>query len=42
MEDRYFDAIMWIAKNVHGGLVGILALIFWPGIGLLVPGGSSI
>ena len=37
MEDRYFDAIMWIAKNVHGGLVAALALIGWPGVGLFVP-----
>jgi hypothetical protein len=37
LEDRYFDAIMWIAKNVHGGLVTILALTGWPGVGLVVP-----
>src|SRR5205809_3673124 len=37
LEDRYFDAIMWIAKNVPGGLVALLALIGWPGVGLVVP-----
>jgi hypothetical protein len=37
LEDRYFDGIMWVAKNVHGGLVATLALIGWPGAGLLFP-----
>jgi hypothetical protein len=37
MEDRYFDGIIWVAKNVHGGVVAAMALAFWPGIGLLLP-----
>jgi hypothetical protein len=37
MEDRYFDAIMWIAKHVPGPLVAVLTLTCWPVIGLLVP-----
>ncbi|HEY4266875.1 MAG TPA: restriction endonuclease [Galbitalea sp.] len=37
MEDRYFAAIMWIAKNVHGGVVAALTLLGWPVVGLFVP-----
>jgi len=37
LEDRYFDAIMWLARNVPTRLVGILVLLGWPGLGLIVP-----
>jgi hypothetical protein len=37
MEDRYFDGVIWIAKNVPARFVAIIALIGWPGVGLLLP-----
>lgn len=37
LEDRYFAAITWIAKNVPGRFVALLALAGWPGFGLIVP-----
>jgi len=37
LEDRYFDAILWIAKNIRARYVAALTLLSWPGVALILP-----